>query len=430
MTRYLLATWEGGGCVPPELGLARRLVERGHQVRVIADPPVERAARAAGCEFSPWVTAPFKKSLRPEDDFLRDWELKNPMALFEKMLSVFVCGPADKFAADVLAVHAQHPVDVVLADFIMLGSQIAAEAAGLPYAVLTPNINMRPSKGVPPVGIGFMPATGPLGRMRDAIFTRIGNGLWRKGLPALNRARTSLGLPAVDDIWKQYDGAARNFVLTSPSFDFVSPRPAANERYLGPVLDDPVWVGDAWTPPWPADDQDPLVLVGLSSTYQHQQQALQNVVAALASLPVRALVTLGPALTADAVVSPSAKIRIVQTAPHSQILPYAAAAITHCGHGTTLRALTNGVPLVCMPMGRDQNDTAARVVHRGAGLRLRPTASPAAIRRAVETVLREPRFRAAAAALREAMAREAATTDIAALVEEITPGRGSASRAS
>ena len=158
MTRYLLATWEGGGCVPPELGVARRLVERGHQVRVVADPPVEHAARAAGCEFSPWVTAPFKKSLAPEDDLLRDWEIKNPMALFKKILDIFVCGPADKFAADVLAVHAQHPVDVVLADFIMLGAQIAAESAKLPCAVLTPNINMRPAKGVPPVGIGFMPA--------------------------------------------------------------------------------------------------------------------------------------------------------------------------------------------------------------------------------------------------------------------------------
>lgn len=421
MTRYLLATWEGGGCVPPELGLARRLVERGHEVRVIADPPVEHAARAAGCEFSPWITAPFKKSLRPEDDFLRDWELKNPMALFKKMLDVFVCGPADRFAADVLAIHAQHPVDVVLADFIMLGAQIAAEAANLPCAVLTPNINMRPAKGVPPVGIGFMPATGPLGRLRDALFTRFGNSLWRKGLPALNRARTGVGLAPIDDIWTQYDRAARNFILTSPSFDLVSDSPAANERYLGPVLDNPVWAGDTWTPPWPSDNQDPLVLVGLSSTYQDQQRALQNCVTALSSLPVRALVTLGPALAADAVTSPSPNIRIVPTAPHSQILPHAAAAITHCGHGTTLRALSSGVPLVCMPMGRDQNDTAARVVHRGAGVRLRPTASAVAIRRAVETVLREPRFRAGARALQEAMAHEAAATDMVALVEEISP---------
>ena len=67
MTRYLLATWEGGGVIPPELGLARRLLARGHQVHVIADPAAKDAVLAAGCTFSPWRTAPHKHSLRPEE---------------------------------------------------------------------------------------------------------------------------------------------------------------------------------------------------------------------------------------------------------------------------------------------------------------------------------------------------------------------------
>jgi len=39
--------WDGGGTVPPELGVARRLVARGHSVRVLADPVIEDEARAA-----------------------------------------------------------------------------------------------------------------------------------------------------------------------------------------------------------------------------------------------------------------------------------------------------------------------------------------------------------------------------------------------
>lgn len=77
MTRYLLATWEGGGVLPPELGLAKRLCARGHRVHVVADPAAERAVLAAGCTFSPWVTAPHKHSLSPEEDILRDWETKS-----------------------------------------------------------------------------------------------------------------------------------------------------------------------------------------------------------------------------------------------------------------------------------------------------------------------------------------------------------------
>ena len=56
--RFLLTTWDGGGNVPPELGVARLLVDRGHHVHFVADPTVERSARLAGCTFSPWQRAP------------------------------------------------------------------------------------------------------------------------------------------------------------------------------------------------------------------------------------------------------------------------------------------------------------------------------------------------------------------------------------
>ena len=73
--------------------------------------------------------------------------------------------------------------------------------------------------------------------------------------------------------------------------------------------------------------------------------------------------------------------------------------ITHCGHGTTMKALAAGVPMVCVPMGRDQNDTAARVTFHGAGVRLSPKASVDAIRKAVVKVLERDAFRQNAARL-------------------------------
>ena len=418
MTRYLLATWEGGGNVPPELGVARRLIERGHQVHVLADPPVEEAARAAGCTFSPWVTAPHRKSLAPEDDLLRDWEFSNPLKLFRHVLEVFIAGPADRYAADTRAALAAQGSQVLLSDMMMFGASFAAEAAGIPCAVLVPNISMRPAKGVPPLGPGFPLAKGPLGRMRDALMRAISGRVWRGALPGFNRARASLSLAPIDDLWGYYDRLARVLVMTSPSFDFLPPQLPANVRYTGPVLDDPSWAGRTWTSPWPASNTDPLILVGLSSTYQDQRSALEQIVAALARMPVRALVTMGPAMAGEPITSPSPNVVIVKTAPHAAVLPHCAAAITHCGHGTTMRALAAGVPLVCMPMGRDQNDTAARVVDRGCGVRLKPTASSASIEKAVRRVL-EPRYAEGARRMRDAIAREAKQVDAASLLEEL-----------
>ena len=90
--------------------------------------------------------------------------------------------------------------------------------------------------------------------------------------------------------------------------------------------------------------------------------------------------------------------------------------ITHCGHGVTIKALAAGVPLVCLPMGRDQLDVAARVVHAGAGVRLDQAAPPDEIASAARRVLADDSYRAAAERIAAAIAEETAS-DIA--VEEI-----------
>jgi UDP:flavonoid glycosyltransferase YjiC (YdhE family) len=89
----------------------------------------------------------------------------------------------------------------------------------------------------------------------------------------------------------------------------------------------------------------------------------------------------------------------VASAPHAHVFPHAAAIVTHAGHGTVMRALVAGVPLLCLPMGRDQDDNAARVFARGAGLRLRPSASPPRIAAALKRLLDEPGFSENAARL-------------------------------
>jgi UDP:flavonoid glycosyltransferase YjiC (YdhE family) len=98
-------------------------------------------------------------------------------------------------------------------------------------------------------------------------------------------------------------------------------------------------------------------------------------------------------------------------------MPHAAAVVSHCGHGTVMKALAAGVPLVCLPMGRDQFEVAARVVALGAGVRLRPGASSAAIARAVRTVLEDPSYRSAARRMAETLAQEARTDRAVAELE-------------
>jgi MGT family glycosyltransferase len=283
------------------------------------------------------------------------------------------------------------------------------------------NIWVLPTPGIPPIGPGFMPARGPLGRARDALLRRLVTRVFNRALPSLNAVRRDYGLGPVASTHAQMLRCDRMLVTTSPVFDLTSPAMPTNVRWVGPLLDDPAWSG-AWQSPWPADDGRPLVLVGLSSTFQDQVAALRRIVEALGSLPVRGLVTRGPTIRADEVAGKD-NVVVVASAPHGEVLRGASALVTHCGHGTTMKGLVAGVPLVCMPMGRDQNDTAARVVHRGAGVRLDPKASVDRIRAAIGEVLDDPRYREAARRLGDAIRRGEGCVDPVAELEGLAASR-------
>ncbi len=416
--KVLLVMWEGGGNVPPQLALARKLIARGHQVRVLADPTIERSARAAGCEFSPWVTAPHRVNLDPSTDLLQDWTFTNPLSMFRHAMKVFFCGPAARFADDTAAVIGAHGPDVVLVDWALFGATIPAKAMRIPCATVVPNIYMHPTPGIPPVGPGFLPATNIVGRIRDAVFGALSARMWKAALPVINDVRQRYGLPPATGIFDQDRELERVYVLTTRAFDFEATTLPPNVRYAGPQLDDPDWAAD-WTSPWPAEDQRPLVVVSLSSTFQNQANVLRNCLAALATLPVRALVTVGPAVSLTDFPSPGPHVTVVRSAPHSRVFPHAQAVVTHCGHGTVMKALAAGVPIVGIPMGRDQNDTAARIVARRCGLRLKTSARPEAIAAAIQRVLADASLRAGARAQADAITREVAAFDLVADLEQV-----------
>ena len=398
--RFLLALWDGGGNVPPELGVARRVVARGHQVHVLGDPTFADAAETAGCSFSSWQRAPHRRTFDPSDDLLKDWEANDPLDVLRRLRDELMSGPASAFAADTAAVIGAFHPDALLADANLFGSVIAAEEAGLPVAALIPNIWEVPT-----------PGTG------DPAVLRITNRVLKGGLPDLNAARAEHGLPPLTSLYDQILGADRILVLSSETFDTASPFVPANVRYVGPVLDDPTWT-EPWSSPWPESNTDPLVLVGFSSMYQNQGSLVQRVIDALSGMEVRAVVALGQMLTPGGLVA-APNVAVVQSAPHSILVKEASVVVSHCGHGTTMKALAAGVPMVCIPMGRDQDGTAARVVGHGAGIQLSPAASSAEIRTAVRDVLDDDGYRANARRVAATLASEHTPDDVVVEVEHL-----------
>ena len=298
----------------------------------------------------------------------------------------FISG--SRIAEDVAAELEGGTADVVIADGFLSAALSAAERAGVTAVAL--------------VHVLYQPC------VEGATATQ-----WDPTRPLIEATRAHLGLspldpttPLVSALWSR---TSLVLACVPEGFDYPLESRSANLRYVGPIFEDA-----PHELPAPAR---PLVLVSFSSTNMRQGPPLQRVLDALEVLDLEVLCTLGGVSVGD--LRPPANATVRNLLPHMAVLPHTSAVITHAGLWTVLSALANGVPLVCMPMGRDQPLNAERVAASGAGRHLSSEASVDAIRRAAEDVLDDPGFRRNARRMADAIAEYGNGSEAASLLEAL-----------
>ena len=92
--------------------------------------------------------------------------------------------------------------------------------------------------------------------------------------------------------------------------------------------------------------------------------------------------------------------RLVEWVSYAKTMPACDLVVCHGGHGTVVRALTSGSPVVAAPAAGDMNENAARVDWARLGVRVpRRLTTPRAMRLAVGRALEDDGMRARAIAL-------------------------------
>lgn len=214
--------------------------------------------------------------------------------------------------------------------------------------------------------------------------------------------RERFGQPAVAHAGALLDECAAVLVVTTEAIEPDGGPLAPNVVYAGPILED-AGTDEGWQPP---AGEGPLVVVGLGTTDMGETDLIQRTLDGLARLPVRVLVNVGDHVDRSALQA-GANTTVAGLIRHAAVMPHADLFVTHCGHGGISSALSHGVPMVCLPLDRDQPSNAERVVALGAGVVLDPkTATPGEIATAVETVLAGPAHRAAARRIAEHIAAD------------------------
>ncbi|WP_394768221.1 glycosyltransferase [Lacisediminihabitans sp.] len=344
MSSFLFATVDAGGNVPPVVAIGRELIARGHRVRILGHEPQRASLEAAGFEFTAYSRMP-------------RWEPTRAKSVPRAIADLLRLSTHAGLGRDLIDLVTESPADLVVVDCMLLSVLEAAGASGLRHAVLF------------------------------HTFYRFWNREWMRG-PVGGLARLR-GLDA-RALWARAD---LELVVCDRMLDPAGDTETPTRLWSGVVETGARRVADPAEPP--------LVLVSLSTTwFPGQDDAYRHILAALAELPVRAIVTTGPAVSPDALWAP-ANVEVLAFAPHDAILPRVSAVIGHGGHSTTMAALAHDLPLIIMPMHPliDQPMIARAVVDAGACIRLSRTASPGDIRRAVTTLLATEGYAEAAAVI-------------------------------
>jgi UDP:flavonoid glycosyltransferase YjiC (YdhE family) len=383
--RFLFVTWDGGGNLPPALGIAHELMRRGHSVHFLGHATQRQRVEQSGFTFGAFERSPawdYSGTMLAGDERAKRW------------LASVVVQPA--MAEDVRTEAERHESDALMVDCVPLGALAGAELTGLPAAVLVHTffsfVQLRPSGG--PVD--------------EQLFPRV------------NNMRSQLGLPVVSSRSDAFSHFGRVLVASIPTRDLHPVGPLSNVRFVGPIFE-PVGP-DRTELPWSGNGGVPLVLLSFSTAnWDGQNAAAQQVLDALASLPVQVLFTTGPALHAEDFRLPANAVARAHV-PHQAILPRTSLVVTHAGHGTIMAALANGVPLLCLPLFADQPLNAAWVERAGAGRILALNSEPTVIRTMVQELLDNRGYRDAARNLAQQISRHggahAAGDELEALASE------------
>lgn len=421
MSSYLLCSSPFTGHFVPMLAIGRHLARHGHRVRMLASRRFEAKVTAAAIEFS---------ALPPECDFdERDLEASFPTRAGKKGLgrlrfditAMFVDPIPHQYRAIRELLDAA-PADAILVEQGFMGIfplLLGPRAARPPVLAVGITPLTLSSRNLPPFGLGILPMSNPLGRVRDGLLTVFMHTavFGPSQRAAQNRVQALTGKRLPTFFLDGHELADRFLQLSCPGFEYPRRDLPGYVRFVGPVLPDepePFHAPSWWKE---LDNGRPVVHVTQGTVDNKDlHRLIIPTMLALADKEVTVVATTGgKALPAS--FTPPANAFVADFIPYDRLLPKVAVQVTNGGYGGVQRALALGIPIVAAGDSEDKPEVASRVAWSGAGINLHTgKPKPDAIARAVGQVLTSPSYRAGAHQLAEESAQY---SSLEAIAEEL-----------
>jgi len=317
---------------------------------------------------------------------------------------------------DVPGLMRQRQVDGLIIDQTLVEGPSIADELSLPYVSVCNAMLINPDPSIPPFFTTWPYSQSWWARLRNRVLQQVTRRLVRPILNTVNEHRRRLGLAP----YCRFDDAFSPYAqISQQPREFEFPRTLPPQfHFTGPWHD--ARVRPAASFPFERLDGRPLIYASLGTLQNRQQHLFSQIAAACANLPAQLVLSLGGGAKVESLGKVEGSPILVEFAPQLELLQRAALCITHAGLNTALECLSQGVPMVAIPLANDQPGVAARINWTGTGLFIPPEKlTPIRLRAAIEEVLSTPRYRENAQRLRSAIQARDGLAMAADVIEQV-----------
>jgi UDP:flavonoid glycosyltransferase YjiC (YdhE family) len=364
-------------------------------VAVAAPAGFHQAVTQAGFTHLPVGEPPLE---RMRDVFRRVEELPRTERSRVVLGEVFAGLDAQAALPSLTKIMVDWPPDLVVHEPFEFGSLVAAEAVGIPQ--------LQVAIGMAQLGLGVV----------DIIEKPLADLSRMAGLPAARGQALVLDATTLTSVPPSLD--AGNLRVGGPSAETAAGNNGRVWRFRhgSPVGNGPL--PDAW-----GDPDQPLIYVSYGSVTAAMRPLVPlygATLRVLADFPVRVLLTTGRGLDPETLGDLPTNTRVAEWWPQADVMREATAVVGHGGFGTTMAAVTAGLPQIVIPLfAFDQGVNADRVAAVHAGITLSGgLQAVAALPDALRQLLDDPAFRVSAEAIAAEIAALPDVSECLPLLEE------------
>ncbi len=413
MTHFGIICPTASGHLNPMTTLGYELKKRGNRVTLFGFHDAESKTLAAGLDFwaigetdyPPGTTAKLFTELGKLSGFAA---LKYTVNWIGKAAEIIL--------REAPAALKEAGVEALLVDQVSQSGGTIAEFMNIPFITVCSAMMLHREDSIPPFNTPWNYNPGWWGQLRNRAGYNLIDRVTKPIQKLVADYRREWKLPLHSNYNSSYSQLAQ--ISQQPAelefprqnlpewFHFTGPYHNPSSREPAPF-------------PWEKLTGEPLIYASMGTLQNRLIGVFQTIAESCVGLDAQLVISLGGSAEPDSLPNLPGSPLVVKYAPQLELLQKATLTITHAGLNTTLESLSNGVPMVGIPVANDQPGVATRIAWSGVGevVRLNRLSVPR-LRNAIARVLKEKSYKNNAIRLQEAIRRAGGVSRAADIIEQ------------